>query len=347
MANPVTVTFDPTVPDGDESLKTGPSRIQAIPTNILLAFGLAPNVRGQFGAPFGFVGDPLLGFVKFVGDPTDPLGGATAQYADRKAIYTTVDSTDAVLYSGTPAPAVAAYQQNALYIVENAGPPNIGPSILTLSGLPGAPIVRRDGAAAQANDLLQNGVYLFAFDGTNFRLMQFIGGTLTEPLTLAADPTQPLQAASKQYVDSLVGVPVRTQMTGGPVPIAGNTDILTAAVALPDDSSNHLLFVEYCLYVLNGNPNIGSITSAWVTDGAAFWAVSGQRVDVRNVNDQVPGVGILSGAGFSVVSYPGNTTVNLKVQAATNDAPETVVLPAFIGPAGLPGTYMTTTVVRI
>jgi hypothetical protein len=42
------------------------------------------------------------------------------------------------------------------------------------------------------------------FDNLNTGKLELSGGTLTGALTLHADPTQALHAASKQYVDTLV-----------------------------------------------------------------------------------------------------------------------------------------------
>ena len=62
-------------------------------------------------------------------------------------------------------------------------------------------------------------------DEADARYLQLAGGTMTGPLTLAGDPTENLQAATKQYVDNAAGAEkliFNGSASGSPATVTGN-----------------------------------------------------------------------------------------------------------------------------
>lgn len=71
------------------------------------------------------------------------------------------------------------------------------------------------GAGSQPASLPDAPVDAYAYgrmDAAWVQVLPLTGGVLSGTLQLAGDPTQPLHAATKQYVDGLIG-PINTALT--------------------------------------------------------------------------------------------------------------------------------------
>ena len=182
-------------------------------------------------------------------------------------------------------------------------------------------MVWRDGTRVSKGFWYANCFFLLAYStGTQrFVLIDFIGGNLSQPLLLAADPTEALGAATKQYVDAAGGMvivpPTSFVMTPDSVALTKGviTNVIspTPSVTLPSTGSKWALHVSYNGIV--GHANLTNTTfelSAWVADNSGNrWAVAGwtqaQAADL---------VGAMGGSGISPVGYNPAATVQLNLQ---------------------------------
>lgn len=315
----MSVTINPLLPLGSESLKLGPSRIRAIAEAVLKILGFTGATTETFVAPFTSLDG--TGLLTVTGDPIADLGIATAQFVGRKVLGATLTSADAITYTGTTSPDITAYQLNATYVLNNIGPANAGAIVVKLGSAPSVPLVRRDGSTPAAGTMYNGAMFLAVYDGAKLRIMDFIGGTLTEPLVLAADPTVALGAATKQYVDGLVGsqtgVPARTFVPADKALNLTDQSIVTAAITVPNDGYNYLLFVSYLLWVDNDTPNANQpYAASWITDGSTQWGTAMQY------GPQGSGSHLwcaLVASGYSPVVYAPGSTVTVDLRAERID----------------------------
>lgn len=84
-----------------------------------------------------------------------------------------------------------------------------------------------------------------SIDPTSLEFLELAGGTLTGPLVLNADPTQALEAATKQYVDAL-----RTELEGYmddlQVAVANATFVYDGAVSSVTHTVEHNIGSQFC-----------------------------------------------------------------------------------------------------
>lgn len=343
--NPVLANFDPLRPLGTESLRSGPSVIKAIPFGILQLLGFDPTTLENFYSPIQQIltpGNPDTVQLQAWHDPTDDLAYATKRYADRRTQAITIDAVSGPnAYTATVA-GPFAFDTNALYVVKNGGPTNAaGGTLLQVNALPAAQIVRMDGTGPlAAGEFLTLTYYVLAFDGLKLRIIGFIGGVLTQPLILAADPTVALGAASKQYTDAAV-LPPTEAIQGSDVDMPQNVavDLATLALVIPDDGP-HLVHVEYLAWMESGAPN-PTIGYVWVTDGTRIWATSTAYVN------NVPGTSWgISGAGISL-SFAASATPTLTLRAVAQQhiTARTMAQDAGLA-AGLPVAHIRATMIR-
>lgn len=345
MATGTSVAFDPTVPLGSESLKSGPSRIKATPANILGLFGFSEAALLSFFSPFSSILNPdTAPELQLVNPATDPL--SAVRFDQLQGKITTafgVASLDGVSYSGTGTPAVTSYAEGSLYIVLNTGIANTGAILLDLGG--GIAAVRN--AANQdlsAGDFAAGVTYLLTFIQGTFAILGFSGGTLSEALTLAGDPTTALGAATKQYVDNAGPTDLgQSSMGASPVQLglAAPVDLIVPAqVAIPDDGNPYFVYVNWMVFMDNFNL-LNQDAFAQVTDGTHVWALGRGR-----------GAGSVTGNGYSPTLYGpgGGITVDLRLQAvggANVKIWDSATLAGVPGPSNFyPPAYLQTTLVR-
>ncbi len=131
---------------------------------------------------------------------------------------TTVASISSdVTTAATIAPSITTVATNASSITYFADT-YLGPKATT-------PSVRNDGSPLEEGDLYFNTVTnaMNVYSGTSWSaayvsadgFLALSGGTMTGALTLAGNPTQPLQAATKQYVDSIPNPVAMALIFGG------------------------------------------------------------------------------------------------------------------------------------
>lgn len=301
----MSVTFTPNVPPGTELLRRGYLRIQDINNGLVTMFGAPLTGALTFGAPFSFfdAAAQTAGRLSVITPVNDgeivPKG-----YADQKVtVSTDLNSSDGGnTYTGTATPAFTAPVTNALYLVTNVGPPNVGAVTIQLSNDPTFyPLIHLDGSALIAGELA-TGQALLDFDGTSFRL---ISSSLT-----------------KDFVNSVVNPPLgRSAMATGTVSplLQAGTDVITSApIVIPADGTYNV-YAEFMCYVTVLVPQeVESTTYFWIVDDQGTpntWAFASQSF--RNGTNGNGGAHfIIAGSGFSPVAYPASTTLNLKVQGA-------------------------------
>jgi hypothetical protein len=205
MTGPLVLPGDPTSPL-QASTKAyvdahTPGAITEAPSDSYL-YGRV-NATWVRGLPLA--GGTLTGPLALPADPTIALGAATKQMVDGKIARIGDTMTGALTLAADPAGALdAATKQYVDTRVLRAGDTMTGP--LTL---PADPTVALQAATKQYVDAKAGGIPDAPSDSHFYgrvnaawaQGLALTGGTLTGPLVLAADPTSPLQAATKQYSD--------------------------------------------------------------------------------------------------------------------------------------------------
>lgn len=321
MAQP-TISLDPTLPQGSESLKIGDDRIRNVALALLNFFGFTAQPNPGVLAPFSFLNaaDQAAGLASVNGDPDNDLGIVPRQYADRRTLFCAL--TGGPAYTANPVPGLPASNlvppANSVYVLLNGGAASSGPSTLTLSGGLPYPLRRADGTELAAGDLASAQIVLAAFNAAvpEFRIVGFIGGTVTSPIILPADPSVALAAATKQYVDATADLPARTILTA-PVALtnAGVTVITVPTITIPADGPR-VIRCEYAFALqFGGAIHDGAQSGGYVTDGATAWAVSSSLLTPTSIAGG--NIFIIAGAGASPISYAAGSTVDLKLTGFT------------------------------
>jgi hypothetical protein len=205
-----------------DGVKWGPATGSSS-SNVVTSFNTRVGTVTLLAADVTGAGGALLAGPVFSGDPQAPTPAATD---NDNSIATTAFVTNAVAGAGVmisdTAPAVPRNGQlwwdsaDAQLYVRYLDPTGPAQWVAASNSGVGA------GGLTQAQ--------------ADARYLQLIGGNLTGPLTLAADPGGALQAATKQYVDNHY------------LPLAGGT--LTGALTLPANAASGLQAVP--LQQLNG-----------------------------------------------------------------------------------------------
>lgn len=175
------------VTDASNGIKILASRVQGQCTDIATGLTTALTKDGQTTPTANL---PMGGFIHTnVGNASARNNYAvTSQVQDGSYIWTgTLSGTDT--YTGTLSPAILTYTAGVKYrsLVTNA---NTGAATVNLNSL-GAKSFRKNGATAlSAGDILAGSIIEYAYDGTNFQLLNvgnlasLSGGTFTGAVTL-------------------------------------------------------------------------------------------------------------------------------------------------------------------
>lgn len=289
-----TASFNPFNPQDTEPAREGASWLRTVNQNILVVFGFSgTQLNSAQSFPSPFIVDTTTGLLTVVADPTAALGIATKQYVDAAHVSPiAVIGTDNYTPSGT---GVTAYRQDTIYLVHNTGATNTGTGVMLNLGAGSLRLLKRDAATNLATGDFPAGWYMVSFNGTDFVLLDFFGGTLQ------ADPTQDLGAATKQYVDNIANAIVRptlfTAITETSIS-AGKAALITSGVSLviPSDGE-YAIYAEYAVW--DADPvDLGFM---WVEDDQGHqWAQTQNLPTVACV---------MSGSGLSPTRYTAGATV--------------------------------------
>jgi hypothetical protein len=329
MTGPLVLPADPTLPL-QASTKAyvdahAPGALPEAPTDSYL-YGRV-NAAWVRGLPLA--GGTLTGALALPADPTTPLGAATKQMVDAKVIKAGDTMTGPLVLAADPSAVLgAATKQYVDTRVVRAGDTMTG--ILTLSADPAGAL---DAATKQYVDAHVGGITdapsdAFFYGRINAawaKGLALAGGTLTGPLVLAADPTSPLQAATKQYSDLRVlkaGDTMTGELTlqGNPVGVLGAApkQYVDGKVAKTGDTMTGAL-------TLNANPTaaLGAATKQYVDAGVApaFNDIGRNFIHNSMFNIQQRGVGPFTTTGYTAdrwqIGFIGGT-LSTTVQAVSD-----------------------------
>jgi hypothetical protein len=161
-----------------------------------------------------------------------------------------------------------------------------------------------------------SGQVAISTSSTNRFTVSTTAATLTLPLTLPADPTTALQAATKQYVDAAVATRILSMYAGGLVADTLDTIILSIPITasnafrLPAGAANCAAIAETAatasrvVTINDGTTNVGTIT--WAIGGTVgTWSVASDA-DFTNgkkfkLTRTLPWDATLDRIGFTVV----------------------------------------------
>jgi hypothetical protein len=207
---------------------TGALTLWADPTQPLQA-----ATKRTVDAKVALTGDTMTGALTLPGDPTQPLQAATKQMVDARVLRSGDTMSGALTLPGDPTlPLQAATKQMVDGKVTKTGDTMTG--ALILPGDPTSPLQAATKAYVDAHapgNLPEAPIDSYSYGRLNSswqRVLPLSGGNLTGALTLQADPTQPLQAATKQYTDTRV-LKAGDTMTGTLVLSGDPTQPLQAA----------------------------------------------------------------------------------------------------------------------
>lgn len=363
---------DPNTPPGTEPLKQGPSRFHEIKSAILEIFGLSGAASSQFLTPFYFdtVNDATAAtngrLSAAAGAPITVDGLATKGYVDGKTQTLTLGTTNFLDYTaGTSVPPTFTWNPASVYTLLVAEPnPNNGPVTVQAGASAAIPLVHEDGTPLVAGDLAGSSVagqpagFTVIYDNSQpavnisprLILIGFVGGTLTQPLILKANPTAALGAVTKQYADHIAGMsaPVRTPIPGvaSPPPFitSSPTPLVTVPITFPAETgTNWILMVDFFVYFHNNSPHTNALTYVWASDGTNSFAVVGRNTGGGSDNNQPT-----QGAGTSPVVYAQGTPINLVLNAMTAETNLNVQVPTPPVPPGVTDAgYLGYTMIRV
>lgn len=271
------------VPISGNVTMTGPLTLNADPSAPLQP--ATKNYADTLIAALGNATVPLVGNVTMTGpltlsgDPTAPLQAVTKQYVDALVVNAggglpgTGNASYALTFSGSLTPGDAVVGDGSGNGVDAGGPPCLAANcnFTALPNLPTeTPTNNQPVSLAVLNDFLANYEaqsdlatlltgYVQTAQLSNFAALQ--GASYTGPVTLAGDPVNALDAATKQYVDNHAG-------SGGSVLVAfplqnvsGTVVLNNAALAIADNS------VASGPLDSNGNPHFATYTSTVIIVG--------------------------------------------------------------------------------
>jgi hypothetical protein len=250
----------------DPSLALGAATKQYVDNNLVTALS----------AKVAKAGDTMTGLLLLSGDPTAALGAATKQYVDRMLPLSGGSMTGVLTLQADPtAPLQASTKQ---YVDSQIGAANLWqgtynvaqnvPNLSTISplnngyswtattanpavpeamiiGLPGIPV----GTMVNNGDILRYSTSptpnWYRVPGSTLTKTQadatyvaLVGSTMTGFLVLNANPTQPLGAVTKQYVDASVVAPsTTTPLMDGTAAVGVGTTYARADHVHPSDTS--------------------------------------------------------------------------------------------------------------
>lgn len=283
--------------------------------------------------------------------------GSTFGVLSRSVLFADVTIANGKDYSGTTRPfstnpgintSGAPYEIGALIVVSNSDKVanTAAPCSLALNGGAAFDLTRQDGSDVAIGDIpaatggTQAPMFVVMFDGSLFRIIGFMGGSVPNPITLPADPTTAMEAATKQYVDAAVTGVVAQGPTSYPITLIANLNtspVTIASQTLPalPATGNFVLHVSYVIYV----PSISTPgTGIWLDDGTAPFALcaSTETGDLT-----------FSMSAFSTTPFVGGSTpiLALKGQAAAGTPAASTSPPAVIN--GAPTVALVVTVYRV
>lgn len=339
---PTLVSIDPNTPPGSQSLKQGPARFHEIKNAILQILGFTGVAFEQFGAPFTFSdpGNLASGLLDVAGQPLTDLGIATKSYVDQHSgLNIVLTSTDGANYTSN-VPAALTLTDGSIYVLGN-NTTNTGPVTATVGTLT-LTIKHANLGALAAGDFLQATNYIAVFDSSNSALvlLDFIGGSVSQPITLPANPTQALQAATKQYVDTSMSTQTYIPLTSSvALPQNTITDVFNTAITLPTDNNNYMLMASYGLWVDEDVTTDVIQVAAWVEANTNGFALGGAHLVTQ-------GTGIVNASGICQTVFPSSTTIitlTLRVQPVGGNMHAFVTSPKFVG---APQSFLTWALLR-
>ena len=203
------------------------NNLTATHTEINHLEGITGNVQTQINSKLPLSGGTLTGSLTLASGPTNNLHAATKQYTDTqdalKVSKTGDTMTGALTLVGNPTEALEAAPKQYVDSTVSTHANDDGRHLTTAQN------TFLDAVTVSATEVNQlSGVTSAVQTQIDSKLAK-AGGTLTGALTLSADPTVALHAATKQYVDTKDGLKVSK---------AGDT--MTGALVLPADPVNAL-----------------------------------------------------------------------------------------------------------
>jgi hypothetical protein len=236
------------------------------------------NLQTQVNAKVTKAGDTLTGPLVLAADPASALQAATKQY---------VDAGDAGKLSDAPLDGQLYGRQSGAWSVVPAGGGGGGETI-SISDTPptGVPVgsLWWDSSSGLLWILYNDGdstQWVSAVPMTDpSTLVQKAGDTMTGALVLSGDPTAPLQAATKNYVDAHGGGPPPTIALSGDVAGSGTTAIATILATV--------------------NSNVGTFQGLTVNAKGLVTAAVGQGYLTGNQNITI--TGDVAGSGTTAIT---------------------------------------------
>jgi hypothetical protein len=265
-------------------------------------------------------GGTMIGPLSLAADPTTPFGAATKQIVDAKIARAGDAMTGELTLAADPVAALdAATKQYVDARVARTGDTMTG--TLTLAA---DPVAALDASTKQYVDAHVGGITEAPLDSffygrvnaTWAKGLALVGGTLTGPLVLAADPTSPLQAATKQYSDLRV-LKAGDTMTGDLIlqgtPASGlgaapkqyvdarvlkSGDTMTGPLVLPGDPTTALQAADKNYVDTHVAPACGMLRVATASPSATlgFYPFKGSLIKINGSIYSIPAAGIISGA---------------------------------------------------
>jgi hypothetical protein len=320
MTGPLVLPGDPTQPLQAASKayvdSHAPGALPEAPVDSYL-YGRA---NAAWARSLPLAGGTMTGPLSLAADPTTPFGAATKQIVDAKIARAGDAMTGELTLAADPVAALdAATKQYVDARVARTGDTMTG--TLTLAA---DPVAALDASTKQYVDAHVGGITEAPLDSffygrvnaTWAKGLALTGGTLTGPLVLVADPTSPLQAATKQYSDLRV-LKAGDTMTGDLIlqgtPASGlgaapkqyvdarvlkSGDTMTGPLVLPGDPTSALQAADKNYVDTHVAPACGMLRVATASPSASlgFYPFKGNLIKINGSIYPIPAAGIISGA---------------------------------------------------
>jgi len=189
------------------------------------------------------------------------LGLQGSKYLNQSGAKISATASGTNTYTATISPAITAYAATGRFFIKFTNA-NTGASTISLNGLAAKSLVKNGAAALESGDIVAGGIYILAYDGTNFQVLGISKVALPEVTEVSSNTAITRSSA------------LLALMTGMTItPASGNYLVMANGIVQNDDNSGISYFqifaggvaITNSLRKIEVNTQTKNIYSSWST----------------------------------------------------------------------------------